>query len=164
MGTFDDLLTANEQFAATFDQGHLAAPPARKLALLTCMDSRIDPLRVLGLDLGDAKVFRNAGARSTPDALRSLGLAATLLGVERIAVIHHTGCAMLAGEDEMHRRMSDATGQPLDDWDFLAIDDADDDLRADVAAVRDCPLIPDTVEVVGWRYDVTSGRVAVVVE
>ncbi len=160
---FDDLLQANAAYAENFGLGHLKPEARRTLALLTCMDSRIEPLAMLGLQPGDAKIVRNAGGRATDDALRSLVLASNLLGVTRIAVMHHTGCAMISTNDAIATKVGDALGVPSPDWDFHPIDDPVLTLRADVAAVRACPLIPATTTVTGWVYDTSTGEIAVVV-
>ena len=163
---FDDLLTANARFAENFDLAGLSSQAGKKLAVVTCIDTRLDPYRVLGLQPGDAKILRNAGGRVTTDALRSLILATNLLSVERIAVIQHTKCAVGSPPDKLAAALAEAAGvtvEELGDLDLGAMADPDADLRADVQLVRDCPLIPDTVEVVGWRYDVDTGLVNPVV-
>jgi carbonic anhydrase len=160
---FDDLLDANARYAESFPLADVPPGAARRFALVTCMDSRIDPLAALGLEPGEAKIFRNAGARVTPDALRSVVLATNLLGVERVAVMQHTGCAVVASEDELAGKVAAAAGQSTDGWSFEAIADPDAVLEADVRAVRDCPLVPSSVAVVGWRYDVKTGRIDQVV-
>lgn len=157
---FDDLLTANERYAQSFDQGHLKAPAAKRFALVTCIDSRIDPSAMFELGLGDAKVLRNAGGRVNDDVLRSLILATNLLDVDRVAVMHHTDCAGASSQETLAGRVGEALGIDPPDVDFAAIDDPDGDLRADVEAIRSCSLVPDGVTVAGWRYDVTTGRIA----
>jgi carbonic anhydrase len=108
---FADVLDANEAYAATYKYGDLEAVAARGLAVLTCMDSRIDPLRMLGLSPGDAKILRNAGARVTDDVLRTLALAYYLLGVERVMVVAHTGCRMATGDEaDIPRSIQEAAG------------------------------------------------------
>jgi carbonic anhydrase len=161
---WDDLIDANASYAATFTGAGVPGRAARRLGLVTCMDSRIDPLAVLGLAVGDAKIIRNAGGRVTPDALRSLILGAAFLDVERIVVMHHTRCA-LAGSSEAQTQEALA-GQGVDaaGWELLAMPDPDAALRADVEAVRGCGLLPAGIPVEGWRYDVETGRVARVVE
>lgn len=155
---FQDLLTANEQYAAGFSSGELAAPPARRLAVVTCMDSRIEPLRMLRLGLGDAKVIRNAGGRVTDDALRSLVVATRLLGVDRVLVVEHTDCGMTKlGEQEARERL----GAP--DLPLGMIADQQASLQEDVQKVRDFPHLPPDLAVLGCLYDVRSGRLEVVV-
>lgn len=157
---FDDLLAANERYAASFDLGHLTAPARKRFALVTCIDSRLDPLPMLGLGLGDAKVLRNAGGRVNDDVLRSLILATNLLDVDRVAVMHHTDCAGASSQETLARRVGERLGIDPPERDFAAIGDPDATLAADVEAVRSCPLIRDDVTVAGWRYDVKTGRIA----
>lgn len=159
---FDDLLAANERYASSFSLGHLTAPADKRFALVTCIDSRIDPLAMLGLEVGDAKVLRNAGGRVNDETLRSLILATNLLNVERVAVMHHTDCAMASSQEEIARRVGERLGIDPPDRDFAVIGDGDADavLRADVEAVRSAPLVHPDARVVGWRYDVTTGRIA----
>jgi carbonic anhydrase len=156
----DDLLAANREYVSTFDLDGVPAPAAKGLALVTCMDSRIDPLGILGLAPGDAKVIRNAGGRVTPDVLRSLVLATNLLGVHRIAVMHHTHCAMAERTDEDIRSVLPAAAA---DWEFLTMTDPDEALHHDVGLVRACALLPAGTYVEGWRYHVESGLVEPVV-
>jgi carbonic anhydrase len=155
---FDDVLGANEEYRRTFQQSGLSGTAARGLAVLTCIDSRIDPLAILGLAPGEAKIIRNAGARATPDALRSLVLATNLLGVDRICVVQHTDCAMSKRtEDELRSLVGERAGAPADGWEFLVMDDQLAALADDVATIRSCPLLGPGVVVGGFRYDVTDG-------
>ena len=158
MTDFDDLLAANRAFAADFDLGGFDGVAHAGVALVTCMDSRIDPLRMLGLSHGDAKIFRNPGGRVTPEALEALVLGVHLLGVERILVVPHTRCAMTsATEAELQQRVGasagmDATWQP-----FGVVEDQRQALAHDVHKVTSHPLIPDSVAVGGFLYDVDTG-------
>jgi carbonic anhydrase len=157
---FDDLLQANDRYATQFALAGIPAVAARNFALVTCMDCRIEPLAMLGLAPGDANILRNAGGRVTTDVLRSLILATNLLGVRRIAVMHHTKCALANRSDGDIR--SELPGGPEGDaseWDFLTMLDPDESLAADVAALRSCPLFPGHVVVEGWRYQVETGRI-----
>ena len=155
---FDDLLDANEIYQQRFDLGELQARAARGLAILTCMDSRIEPLAMLGIVPGDAKIMRNAGARVTEDALRSLVLATNLLGVDRICVVAHTDCAMSKTTDaELQARIGAATGADASGWAFHAVSDQTAVLRADIELVRACPLIAPGTTVAGFVYDVHTG-------
>lgn len=157
---FDDLLDANRRYAARFPFGGVPVRAARRFALVTCMDTRIDPLAVLGLVPGDAKILRNAGGRVTGDVLRSLVLATNILGVERIAVMHHTECALAdRTEDDVRSVLAPALSGDTAGWRFLAMPDPDAALEADVRAVRRCAAIPAATPVEGWRYDVTTGVV-----
>jgi carbonic anhydrase len=161
---FDEFLAANRAYASEFALSGLPAAADKGFALVTCMDTRIEPLAVLGLVPGDAKVMRNAGGRVTPDVLRSLVLATTYLGVRRIAVMHHTKCA-LAGQTEESIRAGVAAGGHgnVDTWEFLAMPDPSGALRQDVELIRGCPLLPDDIPVEGWRYDVETGLIDPVV-
>lgn len=155
---FDDVLEANRKFQAGFKDTGLEGKAARGLAVVTCIDSRIDPLGMLGLQPGDAKIIRNAGARITDDALRSLVLAANLLDVTRVALVQHTECAVVGTpEDEMRQKVEDATGISAEGWDFGANADRLETLRADLEKIRSCPLLPTDLEVAGFVFDVRTG-------
>jgi carbonic anhydrase len=157
---FDELLQANVGYADEFSLQGIAPVAARGFGLVTCMDSRIEPLTMLGLRPGDAKIMRNAGARVTPDVLRSLILATHFLGVTEIAVMQHTNCALADQSDADVRARLHAEGTDgVDTWEFLAMPDPDGALRDDVARVRTCPQLPGGVRVEGWRYDVHTGRI-----
>jgi carbonic anhydrase len=155
---FDDLLEANRRYRKDFHDSGVAGTAAKGLAVLTCIDSRIDPLAMLGLRAGDAKIIRNAGARVTDDALRSLVLAVNLLGVTRVCVVQHTNCAMVgATEDEMRARVAAVRGVDTAGWNFLATTDQMATMTKDIAAIRSCPLLPDDLAVAGFVFDVRSG-------
>jgi carbonic anhydrase len=125
---------------------------------VTCIDSRIDPLAMLGLKAGDAKIIRNAGARVTGDALRSLVLAVNLLGVTRVCVVQHTNCAMVDSTDEEIRtRIEAARGVTTAGWDFLATTDQQATIHDDIERIRSCPLLPSDLAVGGFIFDVYSG-------
>ena len=160
MGDFDDLLAANEEYAAHFDLGGFDGIAHAGIAIITCMDSRIDPLRMLGLTPGDAKIFRNPGGRVTPQALEALVLGVHLLNVQRILVIPHTRCAMAAGsEQELRERIGESAGVDAT-WHFVSVvEDQIAALEDDVQKVRTHPLIPDTVKVGGFVYDVDTGLI-----
>src|SRR5687767_727953 len=144
---FDDLIAANRAFAADFDLGGFDGVAHAGVAIVTCMDSRIDPLRMLGLNHGDAKIFRNPGGRVTPQALEALVLGVHLLGVRRILVIPHTRCAMAMNtEAELRRRIGESSGLDASWQRFGVVADQRDALRRDVAAVRTHPLIKDRAE------------------
>ena len=156
----DDLLGANRAYASAFSLANIPARASRGLALVTCMDSRIEPLTMLGLAPGDAKILRNAGGRVTEDVLRSLILATNLLGVERIAVMQHTDCALANRDDTAVRSdLPERAREGADAWTFLAMPDPDGALRHDVGLVRTCPLLPVGIHVEGWRYHVDTGVV-----
>ena len=156
---FEDLLAANARYAETFDLAGFDGVAHAGVAMVTCMDSRIDPLRMLGLGPGDAKILRNPGGRVTDQALKALVLGVNLLGVQRILVVPHTRCAMAsAGEAELRERVTEASGQDASWETFGAIDDQEAALRDDVARVVAHPLIPESVAVGGFLYDVDTGR------
>ena len=156
--SFDDLLAANREFAADFDLSGFDGVAHAGVAIVTCMDSRIDPLRMLGLQAGDAKIFRNPGGRVTPQALEALVLGVHLLNVNRILVVPHTRCAMATSTlDEIRERVAASAGQDASWQTFGVVDDQEGALADDVAVVRAHPLIPDTVAVGGFLYDVDTG-------
>lgn len=157
MDTFDDLLQSNREFAESFEGGFDGIARAG-VALVTCMDSRIDPLAMLGLKAGDAKIFRNPGGRVTPQALVALVLGTHLLNVNRILVVPHTRCAMASSsEQELHDKIAASAGQDASWLDLGAIDNQEKALAEDVHKVTSHPLIPDNVKVGGFIYDVDSG-------
>ena len=159
MGDFDDLTAANARYAESFADGGFDGVAHAGVAVVTCMDSRIVPLEMLGLRHGDAKIFRNPGARVTPQALEALVLGVHLLGVDRILVVPHTRCAMAsATEDELHRRVSKSAGVDASWQRFHVVDDQLEALREDVLRVRAHPLIPKRVRIGGFLYDVDTGR------
>ena len=161
--SFTDVLAANDAYAARFDHSGLQARAARGLAVLTCMDSRIEPLAMLGLRPGDAKILRNAGARVTDDVLRTLVLASTLLGVERLMVIGHTNCRMVAeSEDHVHEAILDAGGPDTRSLSFLVTDDLEATLRSDIERVTAYPYLTG-LQVGGFVYDVHTGRLTQIV-
>ena len=159
MSDFEDLLAANKEYAADFDQGGFDGIAHAGIAVITCMDSRIEPLKMLGLGLGDAKIFRNPGGRVTPQALEALVLGTHLLNVKRILVVPHTRCAMSANsEQQLRERISESAGGADTSWQLLSV--VTDQLAAleeDVRRVRSHPLIPDSVAVGGFLYDVDTG-------
>jgi carbonic anhydrase len=155
---FDDLIAANQQFAQTFDLAGFDGVAHAGIAIVTCMDSRIDPLGMLGLQPGDAKIFRNPGGRVTPQALEALVLGVHLLQVRRILVVPHTRCAMASSTlDELRQRVGESAGQDASWQQFGVVADQRGALRDDVRTVRSHPLIPDTVPVGGFLYDVDTG-------
>jgi carbonic anhydrase len=158
---FDDLLDANRRYAEHFDLATLPGRAAAGLALVTCIDSRIEPLTALGLRPGDAKIIRNAGGRVTEDVLRSLVLATGLLGVVRIAVMHHTLCALEGRSDEQLRStLPVAQASAVADWPLRGMPEPNAALAHDVDLVATCAALPAGLEIAGWRYDVTTGFIA----
>lgn len=155
---FADVVADNRAFADAFDLGHLEPRARRGLAIVTCMDSRISPLEVLGLAPGDAKILRNAGGRVTDDVLRTLILAVHLLGVRRVLVMPHTQCRMAeSSEAELHALVNQSSGLSSDHIVFGAIDDPARTLREDLDRVHNAPLLPG-IDVAGAVYDVATGR------
>jgi len=153
------LLEANARFAATFDKGDLPAPPARHVAVLTCMDARLHPAAFLGLAIGDAHIIRNAGGRASDDAIRSLIISSRLLGTREFVVIHHTGCGMLSfSNTELQDRLRQETGADASGIDFLPFTDLEEGVREDVRRIRESPFIDPAITVSGFIYDVRSGR------
>jgi carbonic anhydrase len=155
---FDDVLAANADYAKAFANAGLEAVAAKGLGIVTCMDSRIEPLAMLGLQPGDAKILRNAGARVTDDVLRTLALATHLLGVQRIMVVPHTRCKMASmGEDEVRAQIAAKSGIDATSIDFGMIGDQRQVLEHDVSRIRRWPYLPPGVEVAGLIYDVDTG-------
>lgn len=156
--TFDDVLAGNQRFAQSYHEPGMSGRAAKHLALITCMDSRIDPLAVMGMDAGDMKILRNAGARVTDDVLRTLVLATYLLDVNRIIVMPHTDCRMAKStETQVHETILERSGVDTRSLEFRTIDDPLRTLEADVQRIRSFPFIPDNVAVVGAMYDVETG-------
>jgi carbonic anhydrase len=176
----DDVLSANEAYAATFgDKANLPMPPGRRFAVLTCMDARLDPAKFAGLAEGDAHVIRNAGGRASDDAIRSLVISYKLLGTREWFVIHHTDCGMETFTNEIIRGLlaQSLTTATVDEagWhdigegpgstagesiDFLTIGDLAGSVRDDVRRIREHPLVPGGIPIYGYIYDVRSGRLA----
>ena len=155
---FDDLLTANRGFAEEFALAGFDGVAHAGVAIVTCMDSRIDPLRLVGLKPGDAKIFRNPGGRVTDAALEALVLGVHLLRVERILVVPHTRCAVASNtERELQERVAASAGTDVSWQRFHVVDDQVAALGEDVHRVRSHPLIPDRVAVGGFLYDVDTG-------
>ncbi len=159
MSSTDDLLQNAREYAASFDKADLPLPPARKVAVLACMDARLVPSRILGLKEGDAHVLRNAGGVVTDDAIRSLAISQRLLGTQEIVLLHHTDCGMLTlSDDEFKRSIQDETGiKPA--WATEAFGDLEEDVRQSIARIQASPFIPNKDSVRGFVYDVHSGEV-----
>ena len=177
MGVRDEVIAANEAYAASFDKGDLALPPARRFAVLTCMDARLDPAKYAGLSEGDAHVIRNAGGRASDDAIRSLVISYKLLGTQEWFVIHHTDCGMefftndLMGDllessletaelgPDGFRDVGAGPGSPVGrEIDWLTISDQAGAVVDDVRRIREHPLVPAGIPVYGYVYDVRTGR------
>jgi carbonic anhydrase len=158
MSVIDEFLAANAEYARGFDRGSTPMPPRRRVAVLTCMDARILPSRILGLDLGDAHVIRNAGGRAV-EALRSLVVSQQLLGTREVAVIHHTDCGMLTFTNaELREKLRAELGADASRMDFLPFRDVEQSVLDDVTFLLASPLIPDDIPIRGFVYDVRTGR------
>jgi carbonic anhydrase len=155
----DDLLQNAGEYAANFDKGDLPLPPARKVAVIACMDARLVPSRILGLQEGDAHVIRNAGGVVTDDAIRSLAISQRLLGTQEIVLLHHTDCGMLTfSDDDFKRSIQEETGiKPA--WAVEAFGDLEEDVRQSIARIKASPFIPNKDSVRGFVYDVHTGEV-----
>ena len=160
MSIFDEFESANAGYAAGFAKGHLPMPPGRKVAVVACMDARLDPAKALGLEEGDAHVIRNAGGLVTDDAIRSLVISQQLLATEAIAVVHHTDCGMLTFSNDVIRGLiAERLGADASHIDFRPFGDLEESVRRDVAAIRANPLIRDEIPVRGYVYEVETGRI-----
>ena len=184
MAVLDEVLESNAQYAEAFgDKGELALPPARRFAILTCMDARLDPGKYAGLSEGDAHVIRNAGGRASDDAIRSLVISYKLLGTAEWFVIHHSDCGMEFFTNELMGDLLDSSletaalgaegfhdvgtgpGSPVGrDIDWLTITDREQGVVDDVRRIRDHPLVPDSIPIYGYVYDVRTGRLNEVAE
>ncbi|HEY2044173.1 MAG TPA: carbonic anhydrase [Jatrophihabitans sp.] len=162
---FADVLSANADYASKYRSLHLEGRAARGLGVVTCMDSRIDPLAMLGLTKGDAKILRNAGARVTDDVLRTLVLAVHLLGVNRVMVVAHTDCRMSKVTDEqVHAEILATSGVDTRSLDFSTIADQRATLAGDVRKIRSSPYLPADLSVIGCVYDLDTGHLTVEVD
>lgn len=160
--TFADVLAGNEQFIATFEPSGRTGRAAKGLAIVTCMDSRVLPLEAVGMQIGDAKILRNAGARVTDDVLRTLALASYLLEVDRVLVMPHTDCRMAKGdEDAVHRTIYERHGVDTRSMAFQTTTNQLESLRLDVTRIRSFPLLAAGVTVAGSIYDVETGRITI---
>ena len=164
MAMIDEILEHNRRHAAAFRHGGLPMPPARRLAVLACMDARLNVEEALGLAPGDAHVIRNAGGLATVDALRSLIISSRLLGTREFLVIEHTDCGMVTfREDELRRRLSEESGADASSLAFGAFSDLEENLRRQVAIIRANPFLPKDATVRGLIYDVKTGLLREVV-
>jgi carbonic anhydrase len=158
MSAIDELLENNQSYAASFDKGDLPIPPAKKLAVVACMDARVNPYPILGLELGDAHVIRNAGGVVTGDEIRSLAISQRLLGTTEIMVIHHTDCGMLTFSDDEFRAQVEADTGVRPEWAAESFSDLEGDVRQSIARIKASPFIPNKDSVRGFVYEVESGR------
>jgi carbonic anhydrase len=158
MTTIDQLVSANDSYASDFVHGELASPPSRRVAIVTCMDARLDPARFLGLSEGDAHVIRNAGG-SAQEALRSLAVSQHLLGTKEIAVIRHTDCGMgKYSNDQIAEKVAEASGGDPSGIDFMPFTDLEQSVREDVAFLEQSDLIAADSTIKGFVYDVKTGK------
>ena len=157
MSATDEVLRNAERYAEQFDKGDLPMPPGRKVAVVACMDARVNPYGILGLSEGDAHVIRNAGGVVTDDTIRSLAISQRLLGTEEIILIHHTDCGMLTfTDDDFRRQIQDDTGiKP--EWAAEAFPDLEEDVRQSIARIKASPFIPKKDNVRGFVYHVENG-------
>jgi carbonic anhydrase len=158
MTVIDELLENAGAYEASFDKSGLALPPSRRVAIVACMDARLNPYGLLGLQEGDAHVIRNAGGVITDDEIRSLAISQRLLGTEEIMLIHHTDCGMLTfTDDDLRRQIQQDTGVKPE-WAAEAFDDLEEDVRQSVARIKASPFIPRKDKVRGFVYEVETGR------
>jgi carbonic anhydrase len=157
MSVTDELVANARDYAARFDKGELPLPPARKIAILACMDARLNPYGLLGLSEGDAHVIRNAGGVVTDDEIRSLAISQRLLGTQEIVLIHHTDCGMLTFTDDAFKRAIQNETGIKPEWAAESFSDLDEDVRQSIARIKASPFIPHKDSVRGFVYDVHDG-------
>jgi carbonic anhydrase len=162
VSVIEEVVRANERYAGSFTLGHLPMPPARKLAVVACMDARLTVEQVLGLGTGDAHVIRNAGGIVTDDAVRSLIISHHLLGTQEVVIINHTDCGMLTfKDDELRAKLRRATGTAIvAPYSFHAFSDLEENVREQIQRVRSHPWLPSHIPVRGFIYDVRTGRLS----
>ncbi len=158
MSVTDELVRNNQTYAGSFKKGDLPLPPAKHVAVLACMDARLDVHKILGLQEGDAHIIRNAGGAATDDAIRSLAISQRLLGTKEIILIHHTDCGMLTfHDDDLKRKIEEETGiRPA--FALEAFANLEDDVKQSIARIKASPFIPNKSSVRGFVYDVRSGK------
>jgi carbonic anhydrase len=158
MSTTDELLQNAEHYAQEFDKGDLPLPPAKGVAVVACMDARLNPYGILGLSEGDAHVIRNAGGVITDDEIRSLAISQHLLGTTEIILIHHTDCGMLTfTDDEFKQKLEQEAGE-RPQWDANAFPDLEGDVSESIRRIKDSPFIPNKDSVRGFVYEVETGK------
>jgi carbonic anhydrase len=158
MSVTDELLRNNEAYAETFDKGDLPMPPAKHIAIVTCMDARLSPYVMLGLQEGDAHVIRNAGGVITDDEIRSLAISQRLLGTREIVLIHHTDCGMLTfSDDELKQQIQEDVGVKPH-FSMESFTDLEEDVRQSIARIQASPFVPHKDSVRGFVYEVETGR------
>ena len=157
MTVIDELVRNADSYSDSFESGELPLPPAKRVAVVACMDARLNPYGLLGLQEGDAHVIRNAGGVITDDEIRSLSISQRLLGTEEVILIHHTDCGMLTfSDDDFRRQIQQETGiKP--EWAAEAFDDLEEDVRQSIARIKASPFVPRKDHVRGFVYDVKTG-------
>src|SRR5437667_8615180 len=159
MSVAQEFQKANAAYASSFSKGNLPMPPGRHVAVLTCMDARLDPARFLGLEVGDAHVIRNAGGRASEDAIRSLAISQQLLGTNEVVVIHHTDCGMLTfSNEDLRKKLKQELNADAEHIDFLPFKNLEQSEREDVATIKNSPSLLKNIEFSSFIYDVKSGR------
>jgi len=158
MSVTDELLRKNDSYAHAFDQGSLPLPPAKHVAVVACMDARLDVHKILGLKEGDAHVIRNAGGAVTDDAIRSLAISQRLLGTTEIILIHHTDCGMLTFKDDAVKAQIESEVGIRPAFALEAFSDLDEDVRQSISRIQASPFIPNKSSVRGFVYDVRTGK------
>src|SRR6266853_4286974 len=158
MSVTDELIHNNENYARSFKKGDLAMPPSRRVAVLACMDARLDTHKILGLEEGEAHVIRNAGGVATDDAIRSLVISQRLLGTNEIILIHHSDCGMLTFKDDDVKRQIESEVGIRPAFALEAFPDLEEDVRQSIARIQASPFIPNKSSVRGFVYDVRSGK------
>jgi carbonic anhydrase len=157
MSSTDELVKNSQDYAAGFDKADLPLPPAKKVAVVACMDARVNPYGILGINEGDAHIIRNAGGVITDDEIRSLAISQHLLGTDEIILMHHTDCGMLTfTDDDFKGKLEEATGE-RPDWDVHTFTDLDQDVRDSIARIKSSPFIPNKDSVRGFVYEVETG-------
>jgi carbonic anhydrase len=158
MSVIDELVANATSYSDSFDGGDLPLPPAKRVAIVACMDARLNPYGLLGLQEGDAHVIRNAGGVITDDEIRSLAISQRLLGTEEVMLIHHTDCGMLTfADDDFRRQVQDDTGiKP--EWAAETFSDLDEDVRQSIARIKASPFVPKKDNVRGFVYEVETGN------
>jgi carbonic anhydrase len=157
MSATDDLLQNNQAYASGFDKAELPLPPAKKVAVVACMDARLDPARALGLEEGDAHVIRNAGGVITDEEIRSLAISQNLLGTEEVMLLHHTDCGMLTfTDDQLAEQLEQSTGQ-RPSWSAHAFGDLDENVRESIRKIQESPFVPNKGSIRGFVYEVETG-------
>jgi len=160
MSVTDEYLANNERYAETFDTGNLPIPPSKKVAVTACMDARVMPSKLLGIEEGEAHVIRNAGGVVTDDEIRSLAISQRLLGTEEIILVHHTDCGMLTFTDEDFRRSIEEEVGVRPQWSAEAFDDLEGDVRQSIERIKASPFLPRTDGVRGFVFDVQTGKLS----